>query len=459
MNNLLKTMFAQSRTGQQKNPAVLRSHTQYSAISEKIKNVLSKAMLVAMLLIFALEAHVNAQVTNGTPATTGYLIQWEQANTIPYTLNNSLIYQDASSTPIANYIGIGTTTPIGQLDVEMSSASTAADVTNALFNTTITSGGSASINGLSMACVNNGTGNTYGVYCAADISGINSTSWGVNGVANIIGTGVTGATIIGVYGNYNLGGNSNLTNTYWAGYFNGPAGCTANAWTLSDMNLKNNIQPLTGALDNLMKLQPKTYTFKVNDYPGINFDQAPQMGLLAQDVEKIYPNLVKQAGLPEQKDAKGNLINKAYSFKMMNYTGLIPVVISSVQEQQTEIQQLQNTVSDLQDKYNTLLAEMSQLQNNQGSQLNNQQPSLGQNVPNPFNQSTVINYYLPANMPNASITIHSIAGVAVQSFTITSPGTGHVSVSAGTLAPGTYQYDMTVNGKIIDSKKMVIIGE
>jgi len=83
----------------------------------------------------------------------------------------------------------------------------------------------------------------------------------------------------------------------------------------------------------------------------------------------------------------------------------------------------------------------------------------GQNVPNPFTQHTIIKYYLPDNMPTAIISIHSLGGVTIQSFNVTTSGSGQISVSAGTLAPGTYEYDMTVNNKLIDSKKMVIVGE
>jgi len=84
---------------------------------------------------------------------------------------------------------------------------------------------------------------------------------------------------------------------------------------------------------------------------------------------------------------------------------------------------------------------------------------LAQNVPNPFTQNTVISYYLPASMPNAVITIRSITGATLQTFNISSAGHGQINVDAGTLAPATYEYDMIVNGKLIDSKKMVIVGD
>ena len=63
------------------------------------------------------------------------------------------------------------------------------------------------------------------------------------------------------------------------------------------------------------------------------------------------------------------------------------------------------------------------------------------------------------NEPNAVIAVRSLTGTTLQVFNITTPGAGQVTVTGGTIAPGTYEYDMTVNGKLIDSKKMMIVGE
>jgi hypothetical protein len=146
--------------------------------------------------------------------------------------------------------------------------------------------------------------------------------------------------------------------------------------------------------------------------------------------------------------------------------------VNGLQSQNT---QLQNSVDDLQSKYNNILSEIENLKTMQaqccgnissntqtGSNNDNNngsQASLAQNSPNPFSQNTIISYYLPANMSNAVITIRSTTGTTLQSYNITSSGHGQINVSQGTLAPATYEYDLMVNGKLIDSKKMVIIGQ
>lgn len=99
---------------------------------------------------------------------------------------------------------------------------------------------------------------------------------------------------------------------------------TGNAWlagTLtqaSDARLKKNIQPLSSALNKLDKINGYTYNW-INDQK----DTEEQIGLLAQEVQKNYPQLVKQ-------NDKGEL--------SVNYTGLVPVLLQGIKEQQQQIE-------------------------------------------------------------------------------------------------------------------------
>ena len=54
-----------------------------------------------------------------------------------------------------------------------------------------------------------------------------------------------------------------------------------------------------------------------------------KIGLLAQEVQQAFPELVKEAG-----DAEGTL--------SINYQGMIPVLINAIKEQQIELQKLKN---------------------------------------------------------------------------------------------------------------------
>jgi len=111
---------------------------------------------------------------------------------------------------------------------------------------------------------------------------------------------------------------------------------TGNAWlqgTLtqaSDARLKQNIRPLSSVLSKIEQMNGYTYNW-INDQR----DNEEQVGLLAQEVQKNYPQLVNQ-------NDKGEL--------SVNYSGLVPVLLEGIKEQQQQIEILrqQNLQQQLQ---------------------------------------------------------------------------------------------------------------
>ena len=69
-----------------------------------------------------------------------------------------------------------------------------------------------------------------------------------------------------------------------------------------------------------MCIRDRAYTMKSNE-------SIEKIGLLAQEVQKAFPELVKQAG-----DKEGTL--------SVNYQGMIPVLINAIKEQQKQIDEL-----------------------------------------------------------------------------------------------------------------------
>ena len=90
--------------------------------------------------------------------------------------------------------------------------------------------------------------------------------------------------------------------------------------TSSDGRLKENIQPLSGALSAVLQLQGKTY--RLLEQPSGTND----IGLIAQDVEKILPEIVS-----ETEDG----------YKAIAYQSLTAVLIEAMKEQQQQITALQ----------------------------------------------------------------------------------------------------------------------
>jgi hypothetical protein len=119
------------------------------------------------------------------------------------------------------------------------------------------------------------------------VSGVNSGSGnGVSGYASgghaIYGSDTGGGT--GVYGKCSGGSGC------YAGYFANNVYINGTVYPPSDERLKKNIAPLSSALEQLLKLHGVTFEWREpeehNDATG------PQIGFIAQDVEKVFPGWV-----------------------------------------------------------------------------------------------------------------------------------------------------------------------
>lgn len=181
-----------------------------------------------------------------------------------------------------------------------------------------------------------------GVYGKAYMSqyATNRFSAGVVGVANIYGGfGVYGA-ISSTY-DYALP-TTNYIGAY-AGYFAGNVKVTATLYaasvsTSSDSRLKENIRNMNdSATANIQQLRPVEYKLKQDSIHCLYGEDAYEMkvnhyGLLAQEVQEIFPNLVY-----ESKDG----------YLSINYLELIPVLIKSVQELSSEVMDLKTQLNEL----------------------------------------------------------------------------------------------------------------
>jgi len=82
---------------------------------------------------------------------------------------------------------------------------------------------------------------------------------------------------------------------------------------------------------------------------------------------------------------------------------------------------------------------------------------LEQNAPNPFSDHTLIRYYVPANINSVKIVITNMIGMVNMAFDLDGKNSSQIALDAGTLPSGTYIYSLWVEGKQVDSKRLVII--
>jgi hypothetical protein len=134
-------------------------------------------------------------------------------------------------------------------------------------------------------------------------------------------------------------------------------------------------------------------------------------------------------------------------FKAVNYIGLIPVLIAALQEQQKSIEQQQAEIQTLKKLVVTDIDDKIGIET--GIQLL-------QNVPNPFNEQTIIKYNLPEDIKDAYIAVYDLAGKQMIKFPLSAKGIGAVTINSNQLAAGMYIYSIIANNKLVDSKRMVL---
>lgn len=81
---------------------------------------------------------------------------------------------------------------------------------------------------------------------------------------------------------------------------------------------------------------------------------------------------------------------------------------------------------------------------------------LEQNIANPFNNTTIIKYYVPKNTKKASIRVTNLNGVVIFERENLQVGEGELLFDAKNIASGLYLYELAVDGKVVDVKKMAI---
>jgi hypothetical protein len=190
-------------------------------------------------------------------------------------------------------------------------------------------------------------------------------------------------------------------------------------------------------------------------------------------MEKVFPELVST--IPDKK-IDGS---KTSYYKGINYIGLVPVLTKAIQEQQKNIadikqenaaQKLENEKikieneaiktenEELKSRLTTIeqMLSINSIQQNSASHAVTSGAYLEQNAPNPFNQKTVIKYHLPQNTSNAIINITDVNGRLIKTVPVTIQGSGQLTLDEGQLTSGIYQYSLIANGKLLDTKKMIL---
>jgi hypothetical protein len=279
-----------------------------------------------------------------------------------------------------------------------------------------------------------------------------------------------------------------------AGYFVGNVVTTGSSLWLSDSTYKDSIVTIGENLDSLFnELHPVSFKFNEDAQEKLNTGSDLKLGFLAQEVGDVYPWLVREVILPAKYDTTGVEISPESTYKAVDVTQLIPLLVSVTQknnqtitvlanenqQQQSEIDSLTDVVGDLNNRLtaleNCLSALLPALCSMNQSMIESNTPAqqqelrsqlavtlstrnaivLDQNVPNPFAEQTVINFSIPATVMKAQIHFYDGNGKLIQSVDIAERGSGSLNVFGSDLSKGIYTYTLVADGQIVATKKMI----
>jgi hypothetical protein len=107
--------------------------------------------------------------------------------------------------------------------------------------------------------------------------------------------------------------------------------------TVSDKRLKENITTIDNALDKIMALRGVEYDWTATSRKGTH-----DIGLIAQEVEEVIPELITEHELCTGEFSSGN----EKTFKTVNYDKIVGVLIEAIKEQQVQIDELKTKLGD-----------------------------------------------------------------------------------------------------------------
>jgi Chaperone of endosialidase len=221
----------------------------------------------------------------------------------------------------------------------------------------------------------------------------------------------------------------------------------------SDQRLKKAIAPIADPLKKVLNLKGRSYIFK-----GQNDDQeTPTFGFVAQEVEGVVPELTVTA-------------EDSARYKAVNYDGVVAILVEAMKEQQCQIDALTTWARQVSQTLGIPLplcdvavpVSPTSIDGTKAQPVpvteakENANTRILQNRPNPSDGNTDIYYEFNDN-GTAQLTIVDLQGRVRKTYNSLAKGLNKISLRGGELEAGTYIYSILVNGKPIDTKRMVIV--
>lgn len=205
-------------------------------------------------------------------------------------------------------------------------------------------------------------------------------------------------------------------------------GFTTGTFIMSDQVYKTKVEGIQNSLGIINSLDGVTYWSKQQESPELNLENKMQYGLIAQQVEKVIPDVVQTSD---------------EGIKAVDYTAIVPILIEAVKQQQAQIAQLQGMLSAQFKSENEMIVRLSNTM-------------IVEISPNPSSDQAVIALNIDDQAENVQLVISDLKGVFINSITVKEKGLDiRKTINRDNFGAGTYIVSLMVNGKSLDSKKII----
>ena len=342
------------------------------AVHLRVDRTIGRLLLAAAVVSGGVAASQTLTLTTSYPVPSGIynqLITTGNSGSAPAntTLNrnagSTILVPPTNTDPNGAKVGIGTTNPGRPLDVAGAGIFTSPNGGSA--GGVIIRDAAGNPNAAYLQFVNNADSGQYGAIqglaagglsLSGDVGiGVTNPNWpltvGGGGQGNAFGVSESGDIIV-------TGGSDKLWALY-DGNLNpildwddnimhmGIAGSSELAYTLriygsigyngggniSDVRYKKNIKPIPDALAKVLNLQGVAFDWKREEYPKQQFKNGGDIGLIAQDVEKVVPEVV---------------ITDGQGYKAIEYGNLSALLIEGMKQQQKLLREKDLEIQGLQ---------------------------------------------------------------------------------------------------------------
>jgi hypothetical protein len=111
----------------------------------------------------------------------------------------------------------------------------------------------------------------------------------------------------------------------------------------SDYRLKENIRPIDGPLEKIMQISGVYYNSNRTAEQFGYTDKSLQVGVIAQEVLKVLPEVIKPAPFDSIPGTNGSMISKSgENYMTVQYEKIIPLLIESIKELNAKVQELES---------------------------------------------------------------------------------------------------------------------